>query len=430
MLYFYTLFSILLSPIILFHLLRKKEGKPKVGKRWKEYLGFAPKTTFTENPIWIHAVSVGEVIACTPVIISLRNKLPQTPIIITTTTSTGAVQVQDIINNKLNNDKLIQHRYMPLDIPFSLKIFIKKINPKELLIVETELWPNVLKVTSKNNIPVTLLNARLSEKSYLNYNRFNFIKKNIFPYIDKLCVQNSEDADRFISLGVKKEKVTITGSIKYDFDISLEQIKKGKNLKRNLGIKRPIWIAISTHEGEEKLLLDSHKKLLIDNNNILLIIAPRHPERFNTVKKLINSYSMKSITRTEHLKDHLVDLGDYSVYLADTMGEIFTLIEASDVCFVAGSLLGKKVGGHNVLEPAALSKPILMGPSYYNFKSITNTLINGKGLIICNNAEEIANQINNIISNKNISNEMGQKNLEQYQKNKGAVTSTIEKILN
>lgn len=429
MLYIYTLFSILLSPIILLHLSRKKEGKLRVGRRWKEYLGFTPKTTFNEKPIWIHAVSVGEVIACTPIIISLRKTLPKIPIVVTTTTLTGAVQVESMINKKLNSDKLIQHRYMPLDIPLALKLFIKRITPKELLIMETELWPNTLKLAYKNNIPITLLNARLSERSFLKYNRYKFIKKNIFPYICKVFAQNLDDKNRFISLGIKREQITITGSIKYDFDIDTYQIKEGKKLKCELGLNRPIWIAISTHDGEDKLLLNSHRELLKYNKNTLLIIAPRHPERFKSVNKLINGYSMKAITRTEHLQKNTVNFDNYSVYLADTMGEIFTLIEASDVCFVAGSLLGDKVGGHNILEPAALSKPILIGPSYYNFKSITEELSKGGGLIICNNEIEITLKIKEIITNSNKLKSMGDKNYVYYKHNKGALKTTIDNII-
>lgn len=410
--------------------MRKKSSKPSIESRWKEYLGISKKLIHNNSTIWFHAVSVGEVIASTPVLTLIREKYPNTALIITTTTTTGAQEVKKIISNHLNNDPMVSHRYMPLDIPYAINQFIDNFNPKKLIIMEMELWPNTLRLAKKNNIETIIINARLSQKSFEKYRKYTFISHLIYPYIDKICVQNTHDGERFVNLGVNKNNIFTTGSIKYDFKIQETQIKKGMVLKHELGINRPIWIAISTHEGEEKILIEAHKKLIKRTPNALLIIVPRHPERFNFVSKLIAKSGLYFVSRTEHLthSKENVKFDNINVYLSDTMGEMFTLIAASDICFVAGSLSGDKIGGHNVLEPAALSKPILTGPSYYNFKVITEELIEQKGVILCKSSSDIMKNLYSIFSNQNLSKSMGKSNLETYNKNKGSVQRTLEII--
>lgn len=410
--------------------MRKKNSKPSIGDRWKEYLGISKKLKHNNSTIWFHAVSVGEVIASTPVITSMREKYPNTALVITTTTTTGAQEVKKIISNQLNDDPMISHRYMPLDIPYAIKHFIDNVNPKKLIIMEMELWPNTLRLAKKNNIETTIINARLSKKSFDKYKKFKFISHLIYPYIDKVCVQNIYDGERFINLGIEKNNVFTTGSIKYDFEVQEIQIKKGIALKHELGINRPIWVAISTHEGEEKIIIEAHNKLTQKIPNALLIIVPRHPERFNLVSKLIAQSGVSFISRTKHLSPSKGDVkvNNINIYLSDTMGEMFTFIAASDICFVAGSLSGDKIGGHNVLEPAALGKPVLTGPSYYNFKVITEELIEQKGVILCESTLEITNTLYSIFNNPNLSNKMGGNNLKIYNKNKGSVRRTLEII--
>ncbi|UTZ26448.1 3-deoxy-D-manno-octulosonic acid transferase [Vibrio campbellii] len=360
----YTLLLTIASPFLLFGLYKSKPNKPKFGQRWKEHFGITPKLTSEEKPIWIHAVSVGESIAATPFIKALKEQNPDQPILVTTTTSTGAEQIA-----KLGD--LVEHRYMPIDFAFAVKRFLKTTQPKKMLIIETELWPNTLNEVHKAGIPISVVNARLSEKSCSNYAKVQPLFNVIEPCLTKVLCQNQTDADRFESLGVSKEKLAVTGSIKFDIQISDQVKKAGRELRESLGLNRPVWIAASTHKGEDEQVLQAHKEVLAQHPEALLIIVPRHPERFDDVFALCQNSGFNSTKRT----DTAIVNADTQVYLADTMGEMLILLGASDVCFMAGSLLGNKVGGHNVLEPVALNVPVISGPSYFNFKAIVEDMI-------------------------------------------------------
>jgi len=370
---FYTLLLALASPFLLFGLYKSKPNKPKFGQRWKEHFGRTPKLETTERPIWIHAVSVGESIAAIPLIKELKKQNPTQPILVTTTTSTGAEQIA-----KLGD--LVEHRYMPIDFGFAVKGFIKAIRPKQMLIIETELWPNTLNAVHNAGIPIIVVNARLSEKSCKNYAKVQPLFNLLAPCLDKVLCQTKSDAERFERLGIEKNKLFVTGSIKFDIQISDNVKEKAKALRDALGLERPIWIAASTHKGEDEQVLEAHKKLLESHPNALLILVPRHPERFEDVFELCQSQGFETARRTSQEEVTI----STQVYLGDTMGEMLILIGASDICFMGGSLIGDKVGGHNVLEPAALGVPVITGPSYYNFKEIVAEMIEARGIHVCN----------------------------------------------
>lgn len=413
----YTLLLLLVSPILLFGLYRKKIGKPRYRKRWKEHFGITPKFLSNKKPIWIHAVSVGESIAAIPLIQALKKQHPDQPIIVTTTTSTGAEQI-----SKLGD--LVEHRYMPIDFEFAIKGFIKAINPQKMLIIETELWPNTLHEVNKHGIPITIVNARLSEKSCQNYKKIQPLFKLIHPKITKILCQTQADAERFNRLGVAKEKLSITGSIKFDIDISDDVINKASLLRTDLGKTRPIWIAASTHQGEDEQVLSAHKKVLKEHPNTLLILVPRHPERFNSVFELCQQQGFKTIRRTSDQKV----TESTQVYVGDTMGEMLILLGAADICFMGGSLIGNKVGGHNVLEPAALGIPIITGPSYFNFKDIVDNLYSNNAINICSTSNELSTDINSLINNQDNYHSLSKKLLHFINLNKGAIQLTIMKI--
>ncbi|WP_322803475.1 lipid IV(A) 3-deoxy-D-manno-octulosonic acid transferase [Vibrio alfacsensis] len=368
----YTLLLALASPILLFGLYKSKPNKPKFGKRWKEHFGFTPKLESTERPIWIHAVSVGESIAAIPLIKALKEKRPEQPILVTTTTSTGAEQIA-----KLGD--LIEHRYMPIDFAFAVKGFLKASQPKQMLIIETELWPNTLNEVHKADIPISVVNARLSEKSCKNYAKVQPLFNLFIPCLDKVLCQTESDAERFERLGVSKEKLEVTGSIKFDIQISQDVREQGKALRTELGQDRPVWIAASTHKGEDEQVLEAHRQVLVSHPDALLVLVPRHPERFDNVFELCQKQGFNTVRRTSQTEV----TESTQVYLGDTMGEMLTLIGATDVCFMGGSLAGDKIGGHNVLEPAALGVPVITGPSYYNFKEIVEQLMFINCIDIC-----------------------------------------------
>ncbi|CAE6881183.1 lipid IV(A) 3-deoxy-D-manno-octulosonic acid transferase [Vibrio sp. B1FLJ16] len=411
----YTLLLALASPVLLFGLYKSKPNKPKFGSRWKEHFGITPKLKTDQRPIWIHAVSVGESIAATPLIKALKKQNPEQKILVTTTTSTGAEQIA-----KLGD--LVEHRYMPIDFGFAVKGFLKAINPKQMLIIETELWPNTLNVVHKAGVPITVVNARLSEKSCNNYKKAQPLFNMIHPCLTKVLCQAESDAERFELLGVNKDKLFVTGSIKFDIEISDEVKKQGKSLRSDLGVNRPVWIAASTHKGEDEQVLAAHKKILESFPDALLILVPRHPERFDSVFELCQTQGFDTVRRTTQPEV----TKSTQIYLGDTMGEMLILIGAADVCFMGGSLIGDKVGGHNVLEPAALSVPVITGPSYYNFKEVVQTLAETNAIIITN---KLPSSIVKTLSDFRLRQEMSF-NAELFIKNsKGSIQSSLLFIL-
>ncbi|WP_104027612.1 lipid IV(A) 3-deoxy-D-manno-octulosonic acid transferase [Vibrio jasicida] len=416
---FYTLLLALASPFLLFGLYKSKPNKPKFGRRWKEHFGITPKLETTERPIWIHAVSVGESIAAIPLIKELKKQNPALPILITTTTNTGAEQIAKL-------GELVEHRYMPIDFGFAVKGFLKATRPKQMLIIETELWPNTLRTVHDSEIPITVVNARLSEKSCKNYAKVQPLFNLLVPCLDKVLCQTDSDAERFERLGVDKHRLFVTGSIKFDIQISEEVKEKGKALRTDLGIKRPIWIAASTHQGEDEQVLEAHKKILESHPTSLLILVPRHPERFDNVFDLCQKLGFDAARRTSRTEV----TESTQVYLGDTMGEMLVLMGAADICFMGGSLVGDKVGGHNVLEPAALGVPIINGPSYFNFKEIVDSFVKECGLSIVKDRSTLAKTIIQLIENpeKRIAYHTAGSKIVNM--NQGALKNTILEVLN
>ncbi|CAH7430650.1 3-deoxy-D-manno-octulosonic acid transferase [Vibrio chagasii] len=414
--FIYTLLLALVAPFLLLSLYKNKPGKPKFGSRWKEHWGLTPKADGVD-PIWIHAVSVGESIAATPIIRELKALHPQREIVVTTTTSTGAAQI-----DKLGD--LVTHRYMPIDFPWCIRGFLKSVQPSKMIIIETELWPNTLHQVAKLGIPIVVINARLSERSCLRYRRFQYVFNLLSTNITALLCQYQSDADRFIRLGIQKERINVTGSIKFDIDVSQKIVDEGNSLRKQLGKDRPVWIAASTHKGEDEIILAAHQLILEKKPNALLVLVPRHPERFNDVESLCKNSGMNVTRRTN---DKLYS-SNTNVYLADTMGEMMTLISASDICFMGGSLLGGKVGGHNFIEPAALKKPCLTGPSYFNFSDIAQQLIQVEALQVIKSHNELSLHILGLIDSPAKSVQMGTNALSVVKQNQGALKKTIGMI--
>ncbi|ODM57371.1 3-deoxy-D-manno-octulosonic acid transferase [Vibrio harveyi] len=413
----YTLLLTIASPFLLFGLYKSKPNKPKFGQRWKEHFGITPKLTSDEKPIWIHAVSVGESIAATPFIKALKEQNPEQPILVTTTTSTGAEQIA-----KLGD--LVEHRYMPIDFAFAVKRFLKTTQPKKMLIIETELWPNTLNEVHKTGIPISVVNARLSEKSCSNYAKVQPLFNLILPCLTQVLCQTESDANRFERLGVDKDKLKVTGSIKFDIQISDDVKEKSKILRQELGQNRPVWIAASTHKGEDEQVLAAHKRVLESHPDALLILVPRHPERFDDMYDLCQQQGFETVRRTT--QENVAN--STQVYLGDTMGEMLLLLGAADICFMGGSLVGDKVGGHNVLEPAILKKVVITGPSYFNFKDIVNDLIQANGMLVSKDSAGIGNHLTHLISEPHSQHVYGQNAYEYAVKNQGALARTIKHV--
>ncbi|MFM1665628.1 lipid IV(A) 3-deoxy-D-manno-octulosonic acid transferase [Aeromonas salmonicida] len=409
----YNLLIHLGLPLALLALYKPKKGKPGFGARWAEHLGRTPASG-QEAPLWIHAVSVGETLAISPFIRALKAERPDLPILLTTTTRTGAEQAA-----KLGD--LVVHRYAPLDYPWAVAAFLKCIKPRALWVMETELWPNWLAACEARHLPVTIINARLSERSCQRYARFQGAFDTLSRPLTHLLCQHQDDAERFARLGVGRERLAVTGSIKFDIQLGDEVYARGHALRQQLGQSRPVWIAASTHQGEDEQVLAAFDLVLQRHPQALLILVPRHPERFVRVAELCAPYGC--VRRTGGAPIRETD----KVYLGDTMGELPLMLAAADVAFVGGSLV--KVGGHNLLEPAALGKPCLTGPAYFNFSDITRQLVAQGGAALVADAAALGEKVSELLADEGERRQMGEQARAVVLRNQGALARTLSHCL-
>lgn len=411
----YSLLFYLITPFILLRLLYRAWKAPAYAARWLERFGFFSVKPLNK-PIWVHAVSVGETIAAAPLIKSLQQRHPDRDIVVTTMTPTGSERV-----NALFGDSVF-HVYAPYDLPDSVKRFLRKIKPEMLIIMETELWPNIVHYTAKAGSPVILANARLSERSARGYLRVRFIAQPMLRGLARIVAQNAADADRFKLAGAVEERVVVSGSIKFDFSIDPDLNVKSQALKRQWGKTRPVWIAASTHQGEDEPALEAHKRLLKQWPDALLIIVPRHPERFKSVYQLCTQTGYKTAKRSAN--DSLDE--SVQVLLADTMGELMMFYAAADVAFVGGSLI--ESGGHNPLEPAALKIPVVMGPHVFNFEGICHQLSDAGGLKFVGSAALLADRVTEFFEDEPYRQAVGDAAHSVVDANRGALDRLLSEI--
>ncbi|ATP07350.1 3-deoxy-D-manno-octulosonic acid transferase [Aeromonas salmonicida] len=409
----YNLLIHLGLPLALLALYKPKKGKPGFGARWAEHLGRTPASG-QEAPLWIHAVSVGETLAISPFIRALKAERPDLPILLTTTTRTGAEQAARL-------GDLVVHRYAPLDYPWAVAAFLKRIKPRALWVMETELWPNWLAACEARHLPVTIINARLSERSCQRYARFQGAFDTLSRPLTHLLCQHQDDAERFVRLGIGRERLAVTGSIKFDIQLGDEVQAWGQALRQQLGQSRPVWIAASTHQGEDEQVLAAFDLVLQRHPQALLILVPRHPERFVRVAELCAPYGC--VRRTGGAPIRETD----KVYLGDTMGELPLMLAAADVAFVGGSLV--KVGGHNLLEPAALGKPCLTGPAYFNFSDITRQLVAQGGAALVVDAAALGEKVSELLADEGERRQMGEQARAVVLRNQGALARTLSHCL-
>lgn len=416
----YTLLLSCISPLLLWGLYRSKPNKPKFGQRWKEHFGFTPKLdTPKKGVIWVHAVSVGEVLASKGLVNRLAEQYPNKQLLVTTTTSTGAEQV-----SKLGNH--VAHRYMPIDFSWCVRKFLNVIKPEAMLIIETELWPNTIHTVASHNVPMVLVNGRLSQKSFSNYRKLSLLISPILQKLSFIMTVHNDDAERFRQLGVSSEKIIDTGSIKYDVKVDQNVYHQGQELKCQLGDNRKVLAAASTHLGEDEKILSAFKSAKLEHPELLLVLVPRHPERFDSVAELVINEQLSLVRRSSGSLDRLPE--DTDVYLGDTMGEMMKFLTASELVFMGGSLLGDKVGGHNFIEPAMLSKLTITGPSYYNFADLGQQLISVGALEVVEGEEQLSNQVIEILSSPKKLEQGGRAALSVVKQNQGALQRSIDII--
>jgi len=390
--------------------------KPKFRAGFWQKLGFYGKEKSSRKSIWFHAVSVGEVNAIESLVKKARETFPNYKIVITTVTKTG----QDVAKSKFfKTADMIT--YFPFDNFFSIDRAIKMFNPKIVVIAETEIWPAFCHKIKSNNIPLVLVNGRISPNSYKGYKKFRFFFKKVLSNFSLILMQTPEDQSRIIDIGANTLITEVMGNLKFDMAglLSKEEIKHLKNsLKSN---DYNVIIAGSTHKGEDRIILNVFKKLKVEFNSLKLILAPRHPERNCEVIKLICETGFKVGLRSKHSNFKHTD-----IILLNTMGELGKLYSVAKVAFIGGSFSG--TGGHNPLEPAVYGVPVLSGSDVYNFKDIYSYMKNEQAAFICGNEHELSVKIRELLKNKTLYENSSHACLSIFEKNKGALDFAIEKL--
>ncbi len=359
--------------------------------------------------IWLHAVSVGEVQAAVPLVRTLAERFPGRTLLITTVTPTGAARVRAVFGDT------VQHAYIPFEFPHAVRNFFNSVRPDAALIMETEIWPNLYRGCGIRDIPLILVSARISPKSVPGYRKMLSLIRETLSHGIIIAAQSQPDADRFLEIGASADRTCVMGNIKFDVQPDPGIVERGHAARAELFGDRPVWIAASTHEGEEQILIDVHANLLARYPTLLLVLVPRHPERFAGVRELVEKKGLGVVARTDGKP---VD-PDTPVFLCDTMGEVPLFYAASDVAFVAGSLV--PIGGHNLLEPAAVGVPIITGPHNFNAQDIADLFIDLGACLKVDTPAELGETIARLLEDKDEARRLGATGREVLEENRGAL---------
>lgn len=411
----YQILFYLIQPLIWLRLLYRSQKNPAYRERWLERYGFC-RGKVGKYGIVLHSVSVGETLAAVPLVRALRTHYPDLAITITTMTPTGSERVRSAFGDD------VYHVYLPYDLAGATKRFLDEAEPKLMIIMETELWPNLIYQLSKKQIPLVIANARLSERSAKGYMKIRPLMKRLLRRITLIAAQHETDGERFIELGLRRAQLSVTGSLKFDISVTPDLAARAVTLRRQWAHNRPVWIAASTHSGEDEILLEAHKTLLKTFPNLLLILVPRHPERFYSVQKLTESFGFNTLMRSSGNIPQETD----EVIVGDTMGELMLLYGIADIAFVGGSLV--ETGGHNPLEAAAHALPVIMGPHTFNFQAICEKLSNAQALMTVHNQEELVQKVTNLLTDEDFRRYYGHNAVDVLEKNHGALDKLLEQL--
>lgn len=411
----YSFLFYCLTPFIISRLLWRSLKNPAYRQRILERFGFYLQS-YQQNVIWFHAVSVGECEAIFPLIRLIQTRQPQLPILITTTTPTGSARVKTVLG------ETVQHFYLPYDLPDVVSRFLNTFKPKIAVIVETEIWTNLFHACHAKKIPLYVINARLSEKSVRGYQKIPFLILPALNSISKIASQSETDKKRFIQIGAKTEKIENLGNIKFDITIEEEIFSQARILKSEQFSNRFVFIAASTHEGEEALIFETYKSLKKQIPQLLLAIAPRHPERFLSVKNLAENAKLQVVIRTTKQ----ICTKQTDVFLIDTLGELKLFYATADIAFVGGSLV--PIGGHNILEPAAAGVPVLFGSEMKNFAFIAEKMLEAKAALQCKNIADLETKILELYNQTPLRNTL-QDNAKNFVANNQGATERVYQSL-
>lgn len=416
--YLYSLLAYLAAPLFSLVLLWRGLGDRSYWHNFGERFGFGAGVA--QRPIWVHAVSVGEVQASAALVNSLRDRYPDIPIIVTTFTPTGAGRARMLFKDRA------QVRYLPFDLPGAVRRFFARVRPRLAVIFETELWPNLYHECGRRRVPLVLASARLSPRSVGRYRRLGALFRETLARGVVVAAQGEADATRFRSLGSDPGSTHVTGNLKFDFSVPDDIAARGRSLRAYYAGERPVWVAGSTHGGgEEEALIEAHKIVRGRYPRALLVLAPRHPNRFGEVAAQLVSRGVRFVRRSQQPAAGATT--EAEILLLDTLGELLDFYAAADVAFVGGSLV--PVGGHNLLEPAALGLPILTGPHNSNSEEAARLLIAGGAVAVVHDPQDLADKVATLFAEPDTRARMGAQGRTFVEANKGALANLMELIV-
>jgi 3-deoxy-D-manno-octulosonic-acid transferase len=409
----YTALLYVFAPIALAATALRGVRDPAYRDRLSERLGFTRVPQGSDaRPIWVHAVSVGEVQAAVPLVRLLLKKYPQRPLLITTATPTGAQRVRALFSDS------VRHAYLPYDLPGAVRRFLDRVRPAIAIVMEREIWPNLFSECRRRSVPVLLASARISERSAVRHQKFASLFGEALASNVKIAAQTIQDADRYRAIGARD--VEVTGNVKFDIEAPVAAKQSGAALRAEQFAQRLVWVAGSTHEGEEDQVLAAHRLVTQQRPDALLILVPRHPNRFDAVRSWLKTQQVTFVSRS---RGEQVTSAT-SVLLADTLGELMMFYAAADIAFVGGSLIAT-IGGHNLLEPAVLERPVLVGPHNFNAPDIAQLMFESGAARQVNSPEQLAQAILELASNPELRARMGRQGSEMVAANRGALERVV-----
>jgi 3-deoxy-D-manno-octulosonic-acid transferase len=414
--FLYCALFYLATPVILLRLLWRSLRAPDYRKRWAERFAFYGDLPLRRVDVVFHTVSVGEVHAAVPLIRKLQAHDPSLEILVTTTTPTGSARVPAMLGDT------VQHVYLPYDYPGAVNRFLDRFAPRLLVIMETEWWPNLVHCCAVRGVRLMLANARLSEKSQGNYQRMHKLAGEMLKSFDAVTGQSQHDRDRLVALGLPPAKVEIAGSMKYDMMLNADMLVQARQDKEAMA-GRPVLIAASTRtldgEAEEEKILQAFGTLVAERPDLLLVLVPRHPERFDSVAALAGKRGFSIARRS---RDRIA-LPEQQVLIGDSMGEMQYYFGLADIAFVGGSLVN--TGCQNIIEPAAIGLPVITGPSLYNFQAVSEAMIAVQGMLVVANAAELAAVVKSLLDNPSQQQVMGEAARSVVEANQGATARNL-----
>jgi len=413
----YSLALYLLSPLFFLYLLFRGWRERGYWQHWGQRLGFPGKQT-RPGGIVVHAVSMGEVNAAETLIRQLMQLYPELPLTVTCFTPSGSRRIQALFGNT------VAHCYWPLDLPGAVQRFLCHTRPRLLIILETEIWPNLYARAQQLGISLLLVNARISDRTFARYQKFHALTAEALECTTRIGAQTRGDLQRFLSLGAPADTTELTGNLKYELQLAADLPHRGLALRQSWGNDRPVWLAASTREGEEAIILAAFHEILKSFPQALLVIVPRHPQRFEEVSNLITQSGLATARHSEHP----TGLDRVSCYLVDVMGELLAFYAACDVAFVGGSLAA--TGGHNVLEAAALARPVLVGPNTFNFAEVSQRLIDAGGALRISNQDSLHQAVAVLLADPPRRLQMGAAGQALVAAQQGALNRTLDMVAN